>query len=188
MVIRMYSEIMRDAEVCAMEFKKWFKTTWAKAGLLSEIVAILRGLIALLRLLLDLVGEKEEADKLMQYVPQILGAWWFAPLFVAVGFVLIWADNRRRQRPKSKSDLLRKREVQTQIKALNPAEKEILSFLRIHGTATPSQIIPDLRAKGFDEPDKTFNNLRGNKTLIVTVEGMSASVGINPAMKEIVDG
>lgn len=173
-----------------MPIKKRFGTTWAKVGLLSEVVGLLRGLLWLVRLVLDVIGEAEEAEKLMQYVPQVLGAWWFAPLFIAIGIILIWADNRsyrNRQKPKSDAEILRTQEVRRQIETLNAAEMEIVDFLRIHVNVLPAQVVTHLRGKGFDEADKTFNNLRGHTTLITTIDGMSGSVGINPAMKELVE-
>jgi hypothetical protein len=75
--------------------------------------------------------------------------------------------------------------MEKQLEGLDNAEMEVLRFLQIHGTAAPHQIIAHLRSKGFDGADRVFNNLRSRTTLIITVEGMSASMGINPAIKDL---
>jgi hypothetical protein len=171
-----------------MWLKNQFKTTIGKIGFMSEIVPILRAILWAVRFVLEMAGDKEEAETLMQHLPQFITAPWFAVVFLVGGLLLIWwSSERSTHRKLSATEIERKGEVERQLSGLAPAEMEVVRFVHLHGTAQPHQIIAHLRSKGFDEADRLFNNFRSRTTLITTVEGMSGSAGINPTMKDLLE-
>lgn len=166
------------------------KTTLSRVGWLSEIVTILSLLFRGLRFGFELAGDKEEAERLMKYVvPQVVTAPWFTGLFLLVGLALIWLDERirTRKKPKSETDTRRQEEIVRQLNTFSDAEMEVINYVRLHSTVLPSQIGTHLGSMGYEVPHRIFDALKPKTTIISVVDGMSGSVGINPAMKELLD-
>src|SRR5713226_5362908 len=79
----------------------------------------------------------------------------------------------------------RRKEAQAQFLSLNDAEREGLKMFVLYGTALPNMVTSQLGTKGYAEPEKVVDSIRGKTSFLVG--SFSGEVSINSAMKDILE-
>jgi len=78
-----------------LKVREWFKTRTAKLGAFIVALGAVRPIWEVVLFLLDIPGRRDTAVSYFHTLPSIASKWWFSPLLIVVGFLIVWIDVRR---------------------------------------------------------------------------------------------
>jgi hypothetical protein len=81
-----------------MRIRERFKTGKAKLSAILIAVGAVKPLWQLFAFILDLPGRRDALAAYLRRLPPTVGSWWFSPLLIICGFVLLSWDIRHRQK------------------------------------------------------------------------------------------